>query len=146
MLAPPGNLRQTAFYWNCSASKTRFFAPLETFLSTHRFAIMHMAFEQNYAGNNQKSYKTIKMQMFATLDKAKSNTGNIRGLILYLSILLHYNVYIQFPVIMPPLTFTIWPVTQHVSAADGHPQVFHYAKPATLHLVLSSLCVYLNNL
>jgi hypothetical protein len=28
----------------------------------------------------QKSYKTKKMQMFATLDKAKPDIGNIRGL------------------------------------------------------------------
>jgi hypothetical protein len=32
------------------------------------------------AGNKQKSYKIMKMQMFATLDKANHDTGNIRGL------------------------------------------------------------------
>jgi hypothetical protein len=39
---------------------------------------LHMAFKllciyeyiKNYAGNKQKSYKIMKMQMFATLDKA----------------------------------------------------------------------------
>jgi hypothetical protein len=31
------------------------------------------------------------------------------------------------------------PLTQHASAADGHLQVFHYAKPATLNLVLYNL-------
>jgi hypothetical protein len=30
--------------------------------------------------NNQNLYKIMKMQMFATLDKAKSDTGNLRGL------------------------------------------------------------------
>jgi predicted TPR repeat methyltransferase len=30
--------------------------------------------------NKQKSYKIMKMQMFATLDKAIRDTGNIRGL------------------------------------------------------------------
>jgi hypothetical protein len=34
----------------------------------------------NYAGNKQKSYKIMKMQMFITLDKANCDTGNIRGL------------------------------------------------------------------
>jgi hypothetical protein len=33
-------------------------------------------------GNKHKSYKMVKMQIFATLDKAKFDTGNIRGLIL----------------------------------------------------------------
>jgi hypothetical protein len=33
---------------------------------------------------------------------------------------------------MQLFTFTILPLTQHVSATDGHRQVFHYAKPATL--------------
>jgi hypothetical protein len=49
---------------------------------------LHMAFKlpyiyhyiKNYAGNKQKSYKIMKMQMFLTLDKAKGDTGNIRGL------------------------------------------------------------------
>jgi hypothetical protein len=31
---------------------------------------------ENYAGNKQKSYNIMKLQMFATLDKAKPNTGN----------------------------------------------------------------------
>jgi hypothetical protein len=34
----------------------------------------------NYKGTKQKSYKIMKMPMFATLDKANSDTGNIRGL------------------------------------------------------------------
>jgi hypothetical protein len=36
-----------------------------------------MIIYQNYAGNKQKSYKILKMQMFATLDKANRDTGNI---------------------------------------------------------------------
>jgi carbohydrate-selective porin OprB len=39
-----------------------------------------MAFKQNYTGNKWKSYKTTKMQIFATLDKVSPNIGNIRGL------------------------------------------------------------------
>jgi hypothetical protein len=42
---------------------------------------LHMVFKlQNYAGNKQKSYKIMKMRMFAILDKANLDTGNIRGL------------------------------------------------------------------
>jgi hypothetical protein len=33
-----------------------------------------------HAGNKQKSSKIIKMKMFATLDKARPDTENIRGL------------------------------------------------------------------
>jgi hypothetical protein len=39
---------------------------------------LHMAFKRNYAGNKQKSYKIMKMQMFATLDNERNDTGNIR--------------------------------------------------------------------
>jgi hypothetical protein len=39
-----------------------------------------MIIQQNYAGKKQKSYKITKMQMFAILDKANPDTGNIRGL------------------------------------------------------------------
>jgi hypothetical protein len=56
----------------------------------------------------------------------------------------HVFIYIQFPSIMQLFTFTIWSLTQQVLAADGHLQVFHYAKPATLHLVLSNLFMCLN--
>jgi hypothetical protein len=35
---------------------------------------------QNHAGNKQKSSKIMKMKMFATVDKAKPDTENIRGL------------------------------------------------------------------
>jgi len=35
----------------------------------------------NYAGSKQKSYKIMPMKFFATLDKAKPGSGNIRGLI-----------------------------------------------------------------
>jgi hypothetical protein len=88
MLALPGSLRQTAIYWNCSACKTKFSAPLEIFQGAHRFAFCtwlpnfctYMIIQQNYAGNKHKSYKIMKMQMFATLDKANPDTGNIRGL------------------------------------------------------------------
>jgi hypothetical protein len=69
---------------------------------------------------------------------------SIGNAFLYVSILLHYNVYIQFPSIMQLSTLNFLPLTQQVSAADGHPQVFHYAKPDTLHLVLSNPCVCLN--
>jgi hypothetical protein len=34
----------------------------------------------NYIGNKQKSYKIMKMKMFATLDKANPDKENIRGL------------------------------------------------------------------
>jgi hypothetical protein len=39
-----------------------------------------MIIQQNYVGNKQKSYKIMKMQIFTILEKAKSDTGNIRGL------------------------------------------------------------------
>jgi hypothetical protein len=42
--------------------------------------LCYMIILQNYAGNKQKSYKIIKMQIFAILDKAKPDAGNIRGL------------------------------------------------------------------
>jgi hypothetical protein len=35
---------------------------------------------KNYAGNKQKLYEVIKMQMSAILGKAKPETENIRGL------------------------------------------------------------------
>jgi hypothetical protein len=44
----------------------------------------HMPYAYDYitktAGNKQKSSKIMKMKMFATLDKVKPNTENIRGL------------------------------------------------------------------
>jgi hypothetical protein len=47
---------------------------------------MHEAFQipyvydyiTNHAGNKQKSSKIMKMKMFATLDKTKPDTANIR--------------------------------------------------------------------
>jgi hypothetical protein len=33
----------------------------------------------SHAGNKQKSSETMKMKMFATLDKARPHTENIRG-------------------------------------------------------------------
>jgi hypothetical protein len=39
-----------------------------------------MISSQNYAGSKQKSSKIFIIQMFVILDKAKPNTGNIRGL------------------------------------------------------------------
>jgi hypothetical protein len=39
-----------------------------------------MIIYENYAGNKQKSYKLMKTQMFATLDEANRDIGNIRGL------------------------------------------------------------------
>jgi hypothetical protein len=49
---------------------------------------LHMVFElpclyyyiSNYVGNKQKSYKIMKMKMFATLDKEKPDTGSKRCL------------------------------------------------------------------
>jgi hypothetical protein len=38
-LAPPGNLRQTPTFWNCSEYKTRFSAPLEILQDAHWSAI-----------------------------------------------------------------------------------------------------------
>jgi hypothetical protein len=35
---------------------------------------------RNYAGNKQKSYKIMKIQMFAILDKANPDTSNITDL------------------------------------------------------------------
>jgi hypothetical protein len=49
-----------------------------TWLSNFRIYIIIW---QNYAGKKQKSYKSMKMQMFATLDKANRDTGNKRGLV-----------------------------------------------------------------
>jgi hypothetical protein len=40
---------------------------------------MFMIIKQNYPGNKQKSFKIMKMQMFAILDKAKPDTRNTRG-------------------------------------------------------------------
>jgi hypothetical protein len=37
-----------------------------------------MITEQNYAGNNQKSSKIMKMKMITALDKVKPNTENMR--------------------------------------------------------------------
>jgi hypothetical protein len=73
---------------NCSACKTRFSALLAAFQGAHpsenciRLSIFRtsMIILQNYAGNKQKLYKIMKMQMSAILGKAKPDTENIRGL------------------------------------------------------------------
>jgi hypothetical protein len=39
-----------------------------------------MIIKQNYAGDKQKSYKIMRMNMFAIYDKAKADIENIRGL------------------------------------------------------------------
>jgi hypothetical protein len=39
LLAPPGSLQQTTIYWNRSACKTKFSAPLKIFQGAHRFLI-----------------------------------------------------------------------------------------------------------
>jgi hypothetical protein len=39
-----------------------------------------MIIKQNYAGKKQNPYKNMKMQMSVTMDKAKPDTRNIRGL------------------------------------------------------------------
>jgi hypothetical protein len=52
------------------------------------FRDLHMAFKVPYiydyitklCSNKQKSYKIMKMKMFATLDKANPDTGNKSGL------------------------------------------------------------------
>jgi hypothetical protein len=41
---------------------------------------VRMIIKQNFAGNKHKSYQIMKMQMFATLDKANPDTEIIRGL------------------------------------------------------------------
>jgi hypothetical protein len=41
---------------------------------------MHTIIYQNYAGSKQKLYKSMKMQIFAALDKEKPYIGNIEGL------------------------------------------------------------------
>jgi hypothetical protein len=60
---------------------------LETFQGAHRPAIyicrskfrMFTILLQNCAGNRQRSSKTTTMKTFETSDKAKPNTGNIKG-------------------------------------------------------------------
>jgi hypothetical protein len=39
---------------------------------------MWMILSQNYAGSKQKSYKIMKIKMFATQGKVKPNTENMR--------------------------------------------------------------------
>jgi hypothetical protein len=39
-----------------------------------------MITKQNHVGNKQKSSKIMQTKMFATLDKAKPDTENIKGL------------------------------------------------------------------
>jgi hypothetical protein len=56
-------------------AKQKFSAPLEIFQGAHRFAICTWL-----SNNKQKSYKIMKMKMFATLDKANRDIGNIKGL------------------------------------------------------------------
>jgi hypothetical protein len=58
-------------YWQFSKAQTDFW------LSKLRTCMILL---QNYAGSKQKSYKIMTMKMFTILDKAKPNTGNIRGL------------------------------------------------------------------
>jgi hypothetical protein len=41
---------------------------------------MYVIIQQNCAGNKQKSYKIMRMNMFAAKDKAKPDIENIRGL------------------------------------------------------------------
>jgi hypothetical protein len=72
-------LRRIPTFRNFSACKTRFSAPLVNFQSAHRsesctwlskYCIFTIT-QRNCAGNKQKSYKTMKMLLFATLEKAK---------------------------------------------------------------------------
>jgi hypothetical protein len=61
---------------------------LAIFRGSHRFAICmrlskfrtFMITYPNHAGNKQKSYKIMKMEMLVTLDKTKLDTENVRGL------------------------------------------------------------------
>jgi len=88
MPAPPGNLRQTRVFWNCGDSKFKCCALLAIFQGAHRSAIYtwlskfctYMGLLQNYAGSELKSYKIRSIKMFLTLDKAKPNIENVRGL------------------------------------------------------------------
>jgi hypothetical protein len=41
---------------------------------------MYIIIQQNCAGNKQKSYEIMRMNMFAVYDKAKPDIGNIRDL------------------------------------------------------------------
>jgi hypothetical protein len=45
-----------------------------------RFAHGFQTEQQDSRGNWQKSYRITKMPIFATLDKANPDTGNLRGL------------------------------------------------------------------
>jgi hypothetical protein len=62
--------------------------PPENFQGAHHSAIytwlstfhMYTIIQQNWAGNKQKSYKIMKMNMFAAQDKAEPDIENIRGL------------------------------------------------------------------
>jgi hypothetical protein len=73
---------------NLQRLQNRFPAPLEVFRGASQYSICtwlsnfrtYIIIKQNFAGNKQKSYKIIKMQLFATLDKANPDEGNKRGL------------------------------------------------------------------
>jgi hypothetical protein len=73
---------------NCSACKTRFFAPSAKFQGAYRSAICTWLSKfhtfkissQNYAGSKKKSYKIIIIHLFAIFDKAKHITENIGAL------------------------------------------------------------------
>jgi hypothetical protein len=68
--------------------KTRFSAPMEIFEGAHwsenctRLSTFHIyaIIQQNCSGDKHKSYKIMRMDMFAVQDKAKPDTENIRGL------------------------------------------------------------------
>jgi len=75
MSNPPGSLRQTPMFRNCSVCKMRFSAPLVTFQDACR-PTMHVAFKipylmrlryTIYAGNKQKTSVVTKIP--ATQDK-----------------------------------------------------------------------------
>jgi hypothetical protein len=42
--------------------------------------ILTIIYLKNFAGNKQKSYKIMRMNMFAAQDKAKPDMENIKGL------------------------------------------------------------------
>jgi hypothetical protein len=54
---------------------------------------MYTIIEQNYAGNKQKSYKFLRINMFAVYSKVKPDIENIRGLNLAVIKLMTVEVY-----------------------------------------------------
>jgi hypothetical protein len=80
---------------------------------------------QLYAGNKQKSYKIMKMSMFATSDKAKPDTESIRGL--YLAAVRHATVQVTR---MPLLIFGRYTIENTYYFRSVYSSVaLHWAQP-----------------